>query len=524
MWFSATTLFGGLFARVDCQCICTEKTKGKSSSKAHKLEKQKLSGIKQPKLKKPKRTEKSSGGHETLKPDAQVALKELVTQIMCPTKPFRLPRPTAPVVHPTLLPTQLLLSSLDADSGIEGVIAVRQDLDNFIEIWTPGAAISVDDGIYGCLARDSDNSMPVLTGFNYSVPGSLRENGVVITASELKDAVGFPSKAWDPDNRRWLDDKVWVFNAGLQAASHSYILEGRTTAGVINPTGSTGHLYALNVVGDQASYVAVVNIALTEGTSSYTDSNGNTLSTHTSFGIEFGSGAELETLRIQVSNVDITYSGSLHLSLPIANGSEFEALRDGSEKYCISAFDSLLTFEGGMTKAGHVSCALLPHGLELPHDADSAIDKLSRIPESRMASHPIYLGAHVSWMPDELGQLWLRERDDQRINSQVIWFAFKGPAPGNLQQAQLRLKVKANVEWENYNPIYGAKSGENCGMLMQAIVDTYGTIQPCSENPKHLKKIAEGVKKVASDPTVRMFANLAVKGGKYILPSLLAMI
>lgn len=61
-------------------------------------------------------------------------------------------------------------------------------------------------------------------------------------------------------------------------------------------------------------------------------------------------------------------------------------------------------------------------------------------------------------------------------------------------------------------------------MLMQAVVDTYGNVNPCSANEEHLKKIANITKKVISDPTVQMFANLAVQGGKYILPSLLALI
>lgn len=190
----------------------------------------------------------------------------------------------------------------------------------------------------------------------------------------------------------------------------------------------------------------------------------------------------------------------------------------------MSAFDALLTFEGGLTSAGHVSCCLLPHAHQLSHDAEQAIAQISKLPDSRMFSGTMKKGGHVSWLPDQLSQLWLRESDDAAVESQVIWFAFKGPAPGNLQECQLRLKTHANVEFENYSPIYAAQSGENCGLLLQAIVDTYGKIQPCSENPNHLKKIADGVKTVTSDPTVRMFANLAVKAGKYILPSLLAMI
>lgn len=182
-------------------------------------------------------------------------------------------------------------------------------------------------------------------------------------------------------------------------------------------------------------------------------------------------------------------------------------------------------FEGGSTnQTGHISAALLPNGLSIPPEAQYVIDQLSKYPEERVHKGPIKKGAHVSWIPDVLSQLWLRELSDAaegQLKPPYIVFAFKAPPSENAQPPQFTLYTYANAEFENYEEIYSAQPCNNAGMLMQAVTDTWGACKPCSENPNHLKNIAANVRKIVNDPTVRMLGGLALKAGKTLLPTVL---
>lgn len=456
-------------------------------------------------------------------------MKELVTSALMPSKavrPFKLPRPTAPLVHAVIYENVFKVEASDIDAGLEGVIIVEQELATTASIYSPAASISIVDGKFRNFQGYSENTA-ITANSLYTVPGTLNNSQFtkIYTTSQLYDAVGFMVDcfAWDPHTSEWEQGKVWAFESTLQSAAHNFSIDFESSSGTVNEGGGVFEIHRGTCDGTNFTTSGHSDITVVQGTSAYssTISSGGPF---TAFAYNPAAPHVLHSVRMDCDNVDVAYVGVVHHVLPAATSSSFQALLDSSNKYCISALESLLQFEGGMTTAGHISCALVPAELDIPTDAGECINFIAKLPQVRKYEGPIKTGGHISWMPDNINQLWLRPKNAAPIPSQKLVFAFQAPPPGNLQTASMRLYTWSNIEFETYDASYGASAGCSAGMLMTAIVDSYGTCQPCSENPNHLRKVADIAKRVVTDPTVQMFAKAALGAGKVLLPTFLAML
>lgn len=457
------------------------------------------------------------------------AVKELVTSALMPSKavrPFKLPRPTAPLVHSVIYQNEIKIEAADPDTGLEGVVIVEQELATTASIYSPAASINIVDGKMVCFTAFPQGNALNANSL-YTLPGTLQNtNGTRNYSSARKfAAVGFAvdTYAWNTQTSEWEQGAVWAFENTLQSASHNFLIDFESVSGTVNEGGGVFEIHRGTSDGEIFTTAAHTDITVVQGTGSYAETKASD-GPFTVFAYNPASPHVLHSARMQCDNVDITYVGQIHHVVPVATSDSFVSLLASSNKYCISALEALLQFEGGMTKAGHVCCALVPAELDIPTDAGECINFVAKLPQVRKYEGKIGNGAHVSWMPDNINQLWLRPKAAAPIPSQKLVFAFQAPPPGNLQTASMRLYTWSNVEFETYDPSYGASAGCSAGMLMTAIVDSYGTCQPCSENPNHLKKVADIAKKVVSDPTVQMFAKAALGAGKVLLPTFLAML
>lgn len=459
-------------------------------------------------------------------PQAQIdgAVRELVTCILKPDRPFRLPRPTAPLVHACILQNEILLEATDSTAGVEAVIAVRQDLDRHIEIWSPSASLNFTgkkfDNIYFQDYLDFNVNSWV------SVPTQLESTGAGHYPSVLlpvSQGTYAGLTAFNHTTERFEANKVWAFPMTVTTPGSPRALTVQLTnrAGIINPGGGILRLDSWTLLDGQLVHQASTDITLVAGTVAYTTSFDST-SGWVSFVYALTASDDVKA-NIVLNDVAGTYTGVIHEVFALANSNDFDTLMETTRKYCISAFDALCSFEGGLSSAGHISCCLLPDGEIMPIVAQLAIDRIAKLPKRRKFEGSIGNGAHVSWMPDSINQLWLRPQTEL-IPSQTIWIAFKGPPAGDLQVPQMRLYTSANLEAETYSQIYNVVSGCNAGFLMEAIVNTYGEVNPCSENPNHFKKVTDIARNVVKDPFVQDFARLAVKAGKVILPTLIGLL
>lgn len=480
--------------------------------------------------KKPRREKPVVQSSPTTEKELVGAIEELVEQIMNPNKPFRMPRPTAPLVHPVNEKFELVLNPVDADSPLQGVIKINQSLDNYISVESPGASIPVVAGsLYAYVDNnDGDTEITLTNGAYYSFPAILKDStGAKIADTVLKavdDASGLVPEncfAWDKDTNTFKSGLVFVFECAVTSASHV------TTIGIKDTVQSNKTGYScieFNAVeGNQLNSVLLASQNSYLGTSS---PNTATWGTTRWTAVMVTPTADIVNwfqFTMTVTNVSCTYAGTVSAVYPVSSSKSFKALRGTSDKFCMSAFQATLSFEGGIASAGHVSTALVPHGkMNQAHDPETTIALISKLPGVRMYSGPAKLGAATTWLPDRLDQLWLRAEGEGVQDSQTIIFAFYCPPGGSAQPPSFRLKTTANIEFENYDPVYGAMPCCSASQLLAAIVDMYGRALPCGENPKHLKNAWNFAKKVAQDPTVRMFASHALKAGKYVLPSLLA--
>jgi len=473
---------------------------------------------------------KTQNGAQVTTAEVDAAIKQFATQILDPTEGFYLPRPAGPLVHPTLYKRELVYTPKDGDSPLELVIKVSQDLDKAITVWSPGASLTVVGGATESLTPEIPAGVLVTGGSFYSFPfGFYDSSGGRLTTSVLSDFRGdydFLVYGWNTEKSQFEKDKVHVGNWAMSnAVAHTYLVEMTSTTGIKNPDGGTLVNYGLTLSGPgeytPGNYTRAIN--LTQGTTSYND--GAAMVSPFTVLYQTPNTVQLQQVIFNISNVDATYTGEVESTLPISGGKSFETIRSTSSKFCISAFSALLSYEGSSgASGGHVSACLLPAEEVMPHIASQAIARMSIFPKKRLYSGKAKQGAHVSWLPDVINQLWLRRQDDPVIPSQNIWIAMQIPAPGVQQIPQVRLYTHFNVEWENYQQEYNARACHNASMFLTAFVDLAGEFEAAGENPDHLKKIGRNIKRIMKDPTVQMFSRLAVQGAKIAAPAILGLL
>lgn len=502
-------------------------TSNKEPSGARTL-KQKRATVKKSKKVKKSRNNKiivknkiSNSASVTQDMNANKLVTELTSLMLRPDRPFRVPRPTGALVHACNLKNEILLTPVDASSSLEGVIRVSQTLENHIEIWSPSATTTFSGAIYQNV--DFTDYVNFEVDSWLSLASQFENGGKAVFTSTLLPMSGSGYVGWDQTNNRPVENKVYAIPATISApgAPRTLTFAAIDRHGIVNPGGGLARLLDLQFLDGELVIGSTTDVTLVEGTSTYTTS---AYSAGTYVALVFAlTGSNTVKVNWDLRDVAGTFTGIIEYKIPLAVSPSYTALIETSRKYCISAFDALLSFEGGNTRAGHVSCALLPEGENLPHDAGLAIETIAKLPQARKYEGQVYKGAHVSWMPDSINQLWLRTLATE-IPSQNIWFAFKCPPAGVSQMASLRLYTAANLEAENYSQIYSPIASSNAGFLMEAVVNTYGSMNPCGENPDHMKKIAGIARKVANDPYVQNFAKIAWKAVKTAAPVVASLI
>lgn len=472
------------------------------------------------------RSEMSTG--KVSAPELDAALKELAGWMLAPRKPGRFPRPTAPVVHPVLKRRIITLKAFSPDEAFEGIIQVKQSFTDHIRIQVKGTQVDFVDADIQCM-HNFGSARAITSSDSISVAGVIRKNSTTVVSSTLCPAAGLApgGKTYvSYANGQISTGSVHVFPVTVDSDTHTLDVSIPTPGGINAGLGNVQLIKG--TINAEGKFEAGVHqdVAISAGVTQYANVTFGADTTHIAFMYNPAVDILATGVGIGLSECSGATTSLVQTNLPMGDDTAWNAIINESRKVSISALDALLSFDGGATnQTGRMACALVPYGTPIPETPQAVIDMISRLPDVRSHEGKLGEGAHVSWLPDVLNQLWLRQFEDftqENLESQVLLFAWVCAPAGSAQAPQVTLDVHANAEFENYNPVYSAQPCCSGGLLTEAVVNTWGSAQPCSGNPTHYAKIARNVKMVMNDPTVRMLGSLALKAGKVLGPTLLA--
>lgn len=468
--------------------------------------------------------------------------------IMAPVKPFRLPRPTGPLVHPVLYETIYNLRAVDNDTPLRAVVKVNMDIKKHIQVFTSGVSVPITNAVIGTwdtkygienLVFDHPKTFEYGEGQQYSVPLRIVDSsGLVIQPILAQGGEGYEDVlAYLPNTQEFKRGFVWYVNTNLNAVPHEFVCAGNSidTPNVFNPGGSTLRIQGVIREGPTVRPDAAYQDKAFAEADTFETFNYSTLSG--AFTMLYRPSTKdqvLDGIQVRVSAVSSTYTGPAELDISVSYSKAFDTFMETSRKISLSAMHAMATFSGGMSKAGNIACCLAPHGEPLStSDPSVLIDQIAKFPESRKFIGVPPEGLHTTWVPDSIDQWYLQDTkglSERTFNwadthkTQAIYFAIDCPASGTLQPTSFQIKSWMNIEGENYDPVYSAASCNNASLLLNAVVDVLGTIQVCSGNPNHVQKVIAGCRKIANNPTVRMMGKAALTVGKILGPALISMV
>lgn len=462
--------------------------------------------------------------------EMDVALADLAEFIMKPRKARSVPRPMQSSVVPSLYHGKLSITARNNTDRFQGVVFVRQDIGNFLEVHSPGASTTyLDCELFTDHAPGSQDMVSLTAGITYTVPMTYVYQGTDILKANRVQWIDDSVAAWDEENNRFDTGFAWILTDSVAGTPHVYDVNVSTSTSVVNNNG--GKLVLIDVQYDTESQTYSTfnsaEITLVSGTDLYSDASGFTLSSL------FGFKPIVDMNRIITFNIrtdasmDVTSSTDRQVILPIQYGRVdpfFVLLNSVALQSSISAFDCLASFSGNAFNcSGEIGSARVDPGYQMPVDGKAGISAIASLPENSEVN-VMSKGAHNFWMGRRLQDYFLLERG-QKTNAPYLYFAWDAPATGgDGQPTSILLQTWANVEWVHpAQTLYRCKCPLGDDVWKDAI-GVLSTIQSASENPNHMAKIRDGIKKVVNNPKVRDSARFALSAAKVIAPLLLGMV
>lgn len=468
--------------------------------------------------------------------ETAIAIKSTVEEAMNPTQSSLIPRMPRQPLYPSFYPGSLSLKATNGANPFRGQIIMRPDLDSFLEVVTDnGGTISTS----AAKLVSNGNPYPIQTELNhyYSVPFRVETSGGAL----LQEAILRPVEEEAAYQYHYMDDlgvwrtgAIWVVNGSLNTVSTNANLSGmRCTSAPTSGGVTIAQEFWLGQFEPTATtWNSPTQVQLVDGTSTYALPD-------LTLGAGFFTTAFLVTVEtanplyfaFSVNAVDLLLNTTTPVVLPIGpEGSTiYSAIRQRATAYSITRFFANLAWRGSDAyDAGNVASALVPHNLALAEGNPTLlIDEIGRLPYRKSMTRPLE-GAHVSYMPQRVQDLFLTEKGS-KIKGNEIVIAFDCPPTGSAgQAAAFLLTWGACVEWEIDDPSLPQLVppwGKDC---YDEIIGVLGDINPASGNPEHLEKIKQAIKAVATHPAVkesaRMALQVAKQGAKVAIPTLLALL
>jgi len=211
------------------------------------------------------------------------------------------------------------------------------------------------------------------------------------------------------------------------------------------------------------------------------------------------------------------------------NALAYDTLLSGSSKFSFPCLEILATFTGAeLLNGGNIAIAVVPHGMPVSRIPVVAYDQLAAM-AGNIYTGPLKLGVHGNYIPDDLTRVAFLDMDEKVKGRRLVFAAVPQTVEnGPSSSVMMRLRVRSHIEFINASQVFQHVTSAHGGTQVLAAMYSSLLESHCQvgENPEHIKRMYNAVKKAASDPRVMAVAKPLLgaikKSAKIALPLLLS--
>jgi len=428
------------------------------------------------------------------------AASRLYKRMALPSKGFPLPRPVPTPVFCNAVKCVRTFKLANSDDG--ALISVQPSFDNFLNVR------GFSDLAYTTGPYEGHRQ----SGWGFSAG--------VETAFHLPDLyagdLNILAHAGDPDsvglgNIANLSNRECIWTGPFNTAS--------ALTGVLNFVVDPGIALTVRVYGLIAGIWSVVVSGTTSG-----QANVLTLSLNKVAVPSMSNSYEAFCVSVE-SNIDVQdiahvsiVASEFYSSTPIDSRSYrptelglqvFDAIIDSSEFLSITAFSCLVSFMGHtLYDGGQICAALVPAGTDLPGGIDDRFGFLTSL-TNHSYNGRLSKGSYGHYIPGRVQDLFFTK--ERTVDGSTLQFVIKNAPAGAAIDLTVRIETVFCYETITNSPVIPKEIGSREHHLVDLLVAFANMETAVSENPNHVKIIAEKAKSFAKRPEVKEAMKSALK-------------
>lgn len=436
---------------------------------------------------------------EEMKLSETEAASRLYKRIALPSKGFPLPRP---VPTPVFCSAVKCVRSFKLDSSDDGaMISVRPSFDNFLTV-RGFSDLTTSTGPYEG-HRTSNWSFASDIEISGHLP-DLEAGDLRIEAHAVQ--LGQPGL----EAVEGVDSRFCAWTGPFKTSVAS--------TGTLTVDGPSAVPITVRVYGNIAGVWSVVASGVTTGQANVLTLNLNNVdvpsmaASYDSFLMSMEAAMDVHTAAISIAASKFSAVSPIDSKAyrPTDLGqTEFDSIVGSSEFLSITAFSCLVSFMGhSLYDGGQICAALVPYGTDLPGGIDARFGFLTSLTDHSYNGR-LSKGAYGHYIPGRVQDLFFTK--ERTVNGNSLQYVIKNAPAGTAVDLTVRIETVFCYETITNSPNLPKVIGSREHQLVDLLVAFAHMETAVSENPNHVKIIAEKAKAFAKRPEVREAMKSALK-------------
>jgi hypothetical protein len=212
---------------------------------------------------------------------------------------------------------------------------------------------------------------------------------------------------------------------------------------------------------------------------------------------------------------------------PDINGSLYSSVRNSSSKFSFPLMTLLCTYVGSdLLNGGNIAIGVVPYDFTLSLVPEVAYAQICALGGKRYHG-PMKDGVHGFYIPDDLTRIAFHPMDEKVLGRRlVVAILPQIVQDGQSSAVTMAVELRSHIEFINAAQTLSHMTARCCAEeLLESMFASLEMSNQVGENPGHVERIKDAVKRVAQDPRTKQVATKALswlgKGAIMAAPLLL---
>lgn len=301
---------------------------------------------------------------------------------------------------------------------------------------------------------------------------------------------------------------VTTLNQTINTLDANLVIAAQDTQATANPVSTTSYANVVGIAGASPFFEFYFDLV-----------------------VPAASSITVTAFRAEILNTNITFSQvqtTVYGPSPDISGSLYNSVKNSSSKYSFPLLSMLVTYVGSdLLNGGNIAIGVIPDDYPLSLIPQVAYDQICALGGHRY-SGPMKDGVHGIYIPDDVTRIAFFPTDEKiRGRRLAVAILPQVVAAGQSSAVTMRIELRSHIEWINPSQTLAHMTASCCcSELVESMFAALEHADQVGENPSHVKRIKEAVKRVAQDPRTKQVAAKALswlgKGALMAIPALLA--